>query len=105
MPRQTLPASGRRSCVARLIRDELVFDAGICQRAFECGVVLRRDVLIGACLQSENRRRDLTGALDRVLRPAVEPDRARKTVTVRRGEPGMTTAEAETDGEDRLEPS
>jgi hypothetical protein len=90
-----------------LIGDELVLDAGIFQGPIERLVHLRCDVLVGARLEREDRRLQLGRALGRpwgavaFARIPVEADRTGKAVSRGRGQPGVTAAEAEADGEDR----
>jgi hypothetical protein len=90
-----------------LVGDELVLDAGIGQGPLERLVHLRGDVLVGARLEREDRRFQLGRALGRprgavaFARIPVEADRTGKAVSRGGGQPGVTAAEAEADGEDR----
>src|SRR5207237_8726859 len=86
------------------VRDGVVLDAGVRQRALERGVVVRSDVLIVARLQREDRRADLSGAVDRLGRTSVEPDRAPEAVAARSREPRVASAEAEADRDDAADP-
>src|SRR5256886_3498635 len=90
-----------------LVGDELVLDAGIGQAPLERLVHLRGDVLVGARLEREDRRFQLGRALGRprgavaFARIPVEADRTGKGMSRGGGQPGVTAAEAEADGEDR----
>src|SRR5262245_38604947 len=87
-----------------------MLDARFGERAFEGLVLVGRDVLVGPRLKRQERRLDgrseLRGArlaVGRLARAAVEPDRAGEAVTGRRGEPRVSAAHAEADGEDSLD--
>jgi hypothetical protein len=83
-----------------------VLDSRGGERLVEGCVVLREDVRVVARLEREDRRLELGRPLRRAGRAvpldgrAVEADRARETVAAGRREPGVSSAEAEADGED-----
>src|SRR5919197_4452284 len=89
-----------------LVGDELVLDAGRLERLLERLVVVGGDVLVVACLQGQDRRLDVSSALDRsglavaLGRHPVEADRAGEVVAVRGRQPRVAPPEAEADGED-----
>src|SRR5581483_9704079 len=85
------------------VLDELVLDAGLVEGLVEGGVVLVRDVGIGAALEREQRAAEPGHLLEG--RPPIEPHRAGKPVSGSGGEPGGAAAEAEADGEDARRPA
>jgi hypothetical protein len=103
-----LPLLAVEEAVRRaVVRDDLVLDAVLRERAAERGVVVGGDVLVRARLQREDRAFDGGGARDDARpaplarRRAVEADGAGEAVTGRRRNPRGAAAEAEADGEDR----
>ena len=77
-----------------LVRDHLVFDAGLRERAVEGGVVLGGDVLVVPGLEGEDRDTDLGSTLRRarrtvtpLARPSIEPDRTGEARLVGREQP------------------
>src|SRR5439155_19971180 len=77
-----------------VVHHELVLDARLVEGLLERGIVLGRDVLVGAALQGEDRRIQLPGPLDRpgialavLARTPVEADRSGQAMTAGSGEP------------------
>src|SRR5437763_2378528 len=58
-----------------LVRDQLVLDAGLRERALEGRVRLRRDVGVGPGLEREDGRLHLSGTIDRPGRAVAPPAR------------------------------
>src|SRR5207253_6181776 len=60
---EVLVAAVEEAMRRSLVDDELVLDPGLRERLLEGLVLLGRDVLVVACLQREDRRLDLAGAM------------------------------------------
>src|SRR4051794_15551777 len=89
-----------------VVRDELVLDSGGLEGRLERSVLLRRNVIVDARLQSQDGGFEPGCEIDGA-RPAgagtersVEPDRTGEAMPAGRGEPGVAAAETEADRED-----
>src|SRR6266851_1377876 len=88
--RELLLAAVEEAVGRAVIGDDLVIDARGGERVVERGVVRRADVLIGSCLEGQDRSLEVGGAESRPRRAvlaldgtSVEADRTRETMSAR----------------------